>query len=333
MATGGRNNDWGTQANANFTKIETAIAGRLALASTGGTVVLTDDQARNAFIDCSGILASNRIIEVPNRAKTWSVRNGHTLGAFTLTMKTASGSAITIPLGTHIVTCDGSNVLYRVASQPIANGDMATMASNTVKGNNTGSPATPIDLTMTQLVTMLAAAGLAGTVTGEIKEWGGSIASIPAGYLFCNGAAVSRTTYAALFAAIGTVHGVGDGSTTFNLPDHRNIFGIGAHSDVSGVPNTTVTGGNTVTGGTKDAVVVDHTHTANVTDPGHTHTTPVVGTGAGTTLSDQERSSPVGSVTSSSSTTGISVGIAATGVSGTNQNLPPYRARVYMIKT
>lgn len=48
--------------------------------------------------------------------------------------------------------------------------------------------------------------------------------------LLCNGAAVSRTTYAALFAAIGTSFGSGDGSTTFNVPDTRNIFLRGANS-------------------------------------------------------------------------------------------------------
>jgi microcystin-dependent protein len=46
----------------------------------------------------------------------------------------------------------------------------------------------------------------------------------PVGWLAANGAAVSRTTYATLFAAISTTHGVGDGSTTFNLPDLRGIF-------------------------------------------------------------------------------------------------------------
>jgi microcystin-dependent protein len=46
----------------------------------------------------------------------------------------------------------------------------------------------------------------------------------PAGWLAANGAAVSRSTYATLFAAISTTHGVGDGSTTFNLPDLRGIF-------------------------------------------------------------------------------------------------------------
>lgn len=50
----------------------------------------------------------------------------------------------------------------------------------------------------------------------------------PSGFLVCNGAAVSRTTYAALFSAIGTIHGVGDGATTFNLPDLRGEFIRGA---------------------------------------------------------------------------------------------------------
>ena len=57
----------------------------------------------------------------------------------------------------------------------------------------------------------------------------------PSGYLACNGAAVSRSTYAALFAAIGTTYGVGDGSTTFNLPDLRGLFvrGAGAHGTMT----------------------------------------------------------------------------------------------------
>ena len=48
--------------------------------------------------------------------------------------------------------------------------------------------------------------------------------SAPSGWLECNGTAVSRTTYASLFSAIGTVYGAGDGSTTFNLPDLRGQF-------------------------------------------------------------------------------------------------------------
>ena len=59
--------------------------------------------------------------------------------------------------------------------------------------------------------------GIQGVNTGLIIPWSDS--TVPSGFLECDGSAVSRTTYAALFAVIGTSYGVGDGSTTFNLPD------------------------------------------------------------------------------------------------------------------
>lgn len=82
---------------------------------------------------------------------------------------------------------------------------------------------TPDHLNLTQLATAignLAASGAApaGSVIYVAKS------TAPTGYLKANGAAVSRTTYAALYAAIGTVFGVGNGSTTFNLPDLRGEF-------------------------------------------------------------------------------------------------------------
>ena len=67
----------------------------------------------------------------------------------------------------------------------------------------------------------------------------------PTGYLYCNGSAVSRTTYAKLFSAIGTTYGKGDGSTTFNLPDLRGKFVQGANASdagtvkAAGLPNIT----------------------------------------------------------------------------------------------
>jgi hypothetical protein len=83
--------------------------------------------------------------------------------------------------------------------------------------------------------------------SGIIMPFAGATA--PAGYLTCDGTDVSRTTYAALFAAIGTSWGVGDGSTTFNLPDLRGRFmrGVdgGAGNDPDAAGRTALNGGAT----------------------------------------------------------------------------------------
>ena len=81
--------------------------------------------------------------------------------------------------------------------------------------------------------------------TGVILTFGGS--TVPEGYLLRNGSAISRSTYAQLFEAIGTIYGAGDGSTTFNLPDLRDRFieGAGTHALgtylEAGLPNITGT--------------------------------------------------------------------------------------------
>lgn len=59
---------------------------------------------------------------------------------------------------------------------------------------------------------------------GTVHTFAGAIAGLPSGYLLANGTAISRTLYADLYAAIGTTYGVGDGSTTFNIPDLRGEF-------------------------------------------------------------------------------------------------------------
>lgn len=75
---------------------------------------------------------------------------------------------------------------------------------------------------------LAAGAVLNGVPTGTVVSFAG--ASAPSGWLMCDGAAVSRTAYAALFSVIGTVYGAGDGSTTFNLPDLRGEFVRGLDS-------------------------------------------------------------------------------------------------------
>lgn len=87
----------------------------------------------------------------------------------------------------------------------------------------------------------------------------------PAGWLKANGAAVSRTAYAALFARIGTTHGAGDGTTTFNLPDMRGEFARGL-DDGRGVD-----GGRTV-GSAQASQNASHTHTGTTGTQSANHT-------------------------------------------------------------
>lgn len=118
-----------------------------------------------------------------------------------------------------------------------------------------------------------------GTIlsVGMIAGWPTS--SVPTGWLECNGAAVSRTTYADLFGKIGATYGAGDGSTTFNLPDYRGRFlrghDAGAGIDPDAASRTDRGDGTTGDSvGTKQGDAVDaHTHTASsASDGAHTHT-------------------------------------------------------------
>lgn len=94
-----------------------------------------------------------------------------------------------------------------------------------------------------------------GLPAGSIIQWGGATA--PVNWLLCDGSAVSRTTYASLFAAIGTSYGTGDGSTTFNLPDLRGRVPVGKNGGSFGTLGAT--------GGAE-------THTLSINEmPSHTH--------------------------------------------------------------
>lgn len=108
--------------------------------------------------------------------------------------------------------------------------------------------------------------------TGAVVSFAGS--SAPTGWLICNGAAISRSTYAALFAILGTTFGAGDGSTTFSLPDLRGRVPVGAGAG-SGLTNRVLG----ATGGEEN-----HTLTTDEM-PAHTHPIgfiPLEGTGGST---------------------------------------------------
>ena len=102
-------------------------------------------------------------------------------------------------------------------------------------------------------------------------------ATAPSGYLLCQGQAVSRTTYAALFMAIGTTFGTGDGSTTFNVPDLQGRVAIGSSSAYSlGAKG----GASTVTLTSAQSGVPAHAHGLN----SHKHSIPEHGHGHSLTL-------------------------------------------------
>ena len=96
--------------------------------------------------------------------------------------------------------------------------------------------------------------------TGSITIW--ATETPPDGWVLCNGAAISRTTYAALFAVIGGYYGVGNGSTTFNVPDFRGLF-------VRGKDNGRGLDPNRALGSYQDSDNKSHSHGVN--DPGHNH--------------------------------------------------------------
>ncbi|MBU0584758.1 MAG: tail fiber protein [Alphaproteobacteria bacterium] len=124
----------------------------------------------------------------------------------------------------------------------------------------------------------LASPSVQGIPPGTGADFWGTTA--PTGWLFCYGQAISRTTYAALFAAIGTAHGVGDGSTTFNLPDKRGRASAGK-DDMGGSSANRLT--SPIDGDTLGAAGGAESHTLSLSEsPAHTHTVTATGTsGAG----------------------------------------------------
>lgn len=151
-------------------------------------------------------------------------------------------------------------------------------------------------------------------VTGMIMMWSGTIATIPSGWALCDG--------------------------TSGTPDLRNKMIVAADADDGGVAKTTVTGTASQSGGSKDSILVSHTHTATVTDPGHDH---VLGNNGNTggydaggwngpyMLATGARGADWRTDTETA-TTGITVANSTEGSSGTNANLPPYYALAFIMK-
>lgn len=147
----------------------------------------------------------------------------------------------------------------------------------------------------------------------RIEAFAGSTA--PAGWLLCNGAAVSRTSYPELFAAIGTTYGAGNGSSTFNLPDLRGRVPVGRDASQTEFDVLGEAGGS-------------KTHTLTTAEmPSHNH---VSGTVFGHVTTTSERVLPAAGT--GGRMIGSSQQIVNAGGGGPHNNLQPYRVLNYIIR-
>lgn len=152
---------------------------------------------------------------------------------------------------------------------------------------------------------------------------------VPSGWLICDGLAVSRATYAGLFAAISTVFGAGDGSTTFNVPDMRGRSPVGKDNMGGSAALRVTVGGSGIAGGTLGASGGAETVTlAEAQIPSHVHQqrtydgTPFANGGAAASVNNQ--------VSAAGTTTPVNT--VATGGGGVHQNMTPTLIVNYIIK-
>lgn len=153
---------------------------------------------------------------------------------------------------------------------------------------------------------------------GSVAVW--PMTTVPTGWLEADGSAISRTTYAELFAVYGTAYGAGDGSTTFNIPNYKDYFLRGFDAAGTDASSRTDRGDGTTGAavGTKQPYDTKaHTHTASVTDPGHAHGF-TGGNKGGTTSS----SFGAGGTTAPANETTLGISPATTGITVSNSTYP-----------
>ena len=172
--------------------------------------------------------------------------------------------------------------------------------------------------------------GIEGIPTATIVPW--TSASVPSGFLECDGAAVSRSTYSALFAIVGTTYGAGDGASTFNVPNLADNVAVGKSNNkalastggANTVQSTGNVGGSTANATLSEAQLASHSHsramgqftTGNISGPG------------GSPLAYNTQNTG-----SSGSGDGHSHNMSATFTGDSTSVLQPYLAVIYIIKT
>jgi microcystin-dependent protein len=165
-------------------------------------------------------------------------------------------------------------------------------------------------------------------LAGGIDFWGSTTPG--SAFAFPIGQAISRTTYAALFSLISTTYGVGDGTTTFNLPDKTGRASVMKEASATRLTSSYFGGDSTAlgaVGGSEShtlttAQLASHTHANSLTDPGHIHTLQAGSSGGGSIVTQGLGSSatiqPI-----NSNTTGITITNASAGSGSAHNNVQP----------
>jgi len=208
---------------------------------------------------------SGNVIQITKNGNVFASSSGIASGTATAAFSSSTlavQAAGTYPTGTPANIAGGSILLgnntsgssYLTLSPP------ASVSTYTITLPTLPSAESAMLIDSSGNITASPSLYLAFCPTGVVLPYAGS--SAPSGWLFCNGAAVSRTTYSNLFGVIGTTFGVGDGSTTFNIPNTGGVFIRGAGSQV--ISGTTYSG---TLGASQYDQFKSHTHT----DSGHAH--------------------------------------------------------------
>lgn len=200
-----------------------------------------------------GFETDTNTLKIGDGASTWSALSGYRLLSDLLTtFVNVDGDTME-----GLLTLSGAptNALHAATKTYVDSGDALKVAKagDTMTGALTlsGNPTVDLHAAPKQYVDAIPV-----IPSGSVNAFAGS--SAPSGWLMCDGTAVSRTTYSALYAVVGTTYGSGDGSTTFNVPDLRNRVPAGKAA----------AGTFSALGGTAGA------ETANITTshmPSHTH--------------------------------------------------------------
>ena len=358
--------NWSVPVNYDFGAIDLALGGSVSISVTSVVVspqAMVLSQYQPMSIIFTGVLSANLTYALPSSVGgTWAVYN-NTTGAFTLSMSTPAGTSLSVVIpsgGPNFVVCnsttgisiyqslvpDGSITAAKLfATTGSTAGTYQVVLSDTPtisSPNLTGTPLTPTATAGTNTTQVASTAFVqtalgAATPSGSVIAYAGSAA--PSGWLLCSGAAVSRSTYAALFAIVGTTYGTGDGSTTFNLPDLRGRAVAGVDNMGGTAANRITSGGSGIVGTTLGAAGGLQTHTLATTEiPAHQHLI-IAATGSGsltntTYVRDTADYSNNYNYNLAGSTVAATTGLtSATGGGGAHNNTQPTMMLNYIIKT